>query len=72
MTIEASLYFPATYYKIKAAKTRTYPLESAMCITETSAVVTLQALLDHTASRLLEVEQLSKIKLQISNPSIPY
>jgi hypothetical protein len=45
-----------SYYKIKAAKTRTYPLESAMCITETSAIVTLQALLDHTASRLLEVQ----------------
>jgi hypothetical protein len=45
-----------SYYKIKAAKTRTYPLESAMCITETSAVVTLQTLLDHTASRLLEVQ----------------
>jgi hypothetical protein len=45
-----------SYYKIKATKTRTYPLELAMCITETSAIVTLQALLDHTASRLLEVQ----------------
>jgi hypothetical protein len=43
----------ASYYKAQAAKMRCYPPESATCITETTAVVSLQALLDHTTCRLL-------------------
>jgi hypothetical protein len=45
-----------SYYKVQAAKTRCYPPVSATCITETSAVVSLQPLLDHTTSRLLTAE----------------
>ena len=44
-----------SYTKILSAKRRCYPDSSAMTVTETSAEVKLQALLDHTSERLLQV-----------------
>ena len=46
--------FPS--YKILAAKSRCYPPECSIRITETSAEVLLQALLDHTTARLIQVQ----------------
>ncbi|KAK4881336.1 hypothetical protein RN001_004655 [Aquatica leii] len=46
-----------SYHKILAAKSRCYPLSSSMKVTELSAEVSLQALLDHTTSRLIEVQR---------------
>lgn len=45
-----------SYHKILFAKSRCYPLHSSITITETSATVSLQALLDHTTARLLQVQ----------------
>ncbi|CAH0546850.1 unnamed protein product [Brassicogethes aeneus] len=57
-----TLVYPS-YNKILAAKRRCYPDRSAMTVTETSAEVKLQALLDHISERLLQVtfEDINKL-----------
>ena len=48
--------FPA-YKKILSAKNRCYPPSSAISISETSAEVELQPLLEHTTARLLQCQE---------------
>lgn len=47
--------FPS-YKKIQAAKKECYPQKESIIVTDTAAEVKLQALLDHTASRLLDAQ----------------
>lgn len=47
------------YKQLSFAKQQCYPAEAAFSITETGAKIKLQALLDHTASRILQVQNVS-------------
>lgn len=51
------------YYKLQEAKRQCYPPRSSMEITNISAKVNLQDLLDHTTSRLLMIDSVYKIGL---------
>lgn len=50
----ANIYPP--YYKVQAAKKACYPSAEAISITEKIAEVKIQALLDHTISRILQLQ----------------
>ena len=52
-----------SYRKILAAKRRCYPEPSAITVTETSAEVGMQHLLDHVSSRLLQITHEDLLKL---------
>ena len=52
----ANIY--SNYQKLKAAKEQCYPQKEFTVISESVAEVKLQALLDHTASRLVRAQEL--------------
>ena len=61
----ASLY--PSYKKVILAKKRCYPPLSNMTLTETEAQVDLQAFLDHTSSRMLQLVSAKKTILDLEH-----